>query len=360
MVREFALRLDRAKYEPSVVCLNSYGEVGTEIASRGIEAVNGVMRSRFDPLCLWRLRRALEKIGTDLLLCLDHRNAIILGSVSSLGTPRKVFVAVHSTRQWGGRRSLGSLTAWFLRFVDRILAVGENQVDYLSKEEGLPSEKIAVVPNGIELSEFDGMPSANEVRASLGLPERCLVVGIVAVLRPEKNHELFLEAAASVAEQVENVRFVIIGGGARRRRLETLASGLGISEKTLFTGERSDGRELIQAFDVAVLCSHPVVETLPLFLMEAMACGKPIVATRVGDVPSLVEDGKNGFLVSPGSREKLSDAIVRLLRDESLRSRMGRHGRDKVAREFSLDGSVRALQQLIEDRLTTEESQEAL
>jgi glycosyltransferase involved in cell wall biosynthesis len=243
--------------------------------------------------------------------------------------------------------------------VDRVLAVGENQADYLSKEEGLTSRKIAIVPNGIELSEFDAMPSAAEVRASLGLPERCPVVGIVAVLRPEKNHELFLEAAASVAEQVQDARFVIVGGGVRREQLQRLASGLGLSERTLFTGERTDGRQLIQAFDVAVLCSHPVVETLPLFLMEAMASGKPIVATRVGDVPSLVENEKNGLLVSPGSREELSGAIVTLLKDESLRTRMGRHGREKVTREFSLDRSVRTLEQLIEERLTTEERQKA-
>jgi glycosyltransferase involved in cell wall biosynthesis len=360
MVREFALRLDRAGFEPSIVCLDSYGQVGKEIASHGVAAVNGIMRSRFDPLGPWRLRRALREIGTDLLLCLDHRNAIILGAISSLGTQRRVFVAVHSTRQWGGRRSLGSTTSWFLRFVDRVLAVGENQADYLSKEEGVTPDKIAIVPNGIELSQFDGMPSGEEARASLGLPERCRVVGIVAVLRPEKNHELFLEAAAAVAKQVEDVQFAIVGGGARREGLEKLAAELGISERTLFTGERSDGRELIQAFDVAVLCSHPVVETLPLFLMEAMASSKPIVATRVGDVPSLVENGKNGLLVSPGSREELSGAVVRLLKDESLRNEMGRNGREKVAREFSLDRSVRMFQDLIEERLTTEEIQRAL
>jgi len=359
MVREFALRLDRTTFEPSVVCLNSYGQIGEEIASHGVSAFNGIMRSQYDPLGLWRLRRALREIGTDLLFCLDHRNVIVLGAASSLGTSRKVFVAVHSTRQWGGRRSLGSTASWFLRFVDRVLAVGENQAGYLADEEGVDPEKIVVVPNGIELSEFDRMPSTEHVRASLGLSESCRVVGIVAVLRPEKNHELFLKAAVSVAEQIEDARFVVVGGGAARDRLESLASELGISEKTLFTGERTDGRELIQAFDVAVLCSHPVVETLPLFLMEAMALSKPIVATRVGDVSSLVEDGGTGLLVTPGSREELSGAIVRLLEDETFRSEMGRRGREKVAREFSLDRSVETLQRLMKERLTVEERQKA-
>lgn len=352
MVREFALKLDRASYEPSIVCLNAHGHVGEEVLSQGVRAVNGIMRSRYDPLGFWRLRRALGEIGTDLLLCLDHRNAIVLGTVSSLGTDRKVFVAVHSTRQWGGQRSLGPATSWFLRFADRVLAVGENQARYLSEEDGVDPEKIVVVPNGIELDEFHRMPSAGHVRAFLGVPSDCRVVGIVAVLRPEKNHELFLRAAASIAERVEDVQFVIVGGGKRRALLESLASELGISSRVHFTGERSDGRTLLQAFDVAVLCSHPVVETLPLFLMEAMASSKSIVATRVGDIPSLVDDGRTGLLVTPGSLEELSDAVVRLLEDEALRSEMGRKGREKVAEEFSLDHSVETLQRLMEERLS--------
>jgi glycosyltransferase involved in cell wall biosynthesis len=351
MVREFALRLDREAFEPSIVCLNSFGSTGEEIASRGVPSVNGIMRSRHDPLALWRLRRALDELETELVVCLDHRNVIVLGAVSSLGTSRKVFVAVHSTRQWGGRRSLGWTTSRFLRFVDRVLAVGENQARYLSEEEGVAPEKIAIVPNGIELSDFDEMPSRDGVRASLDIPVDCPVVGIVAVLRPEKNHELFLEAAASVAERIEDVRFVIVGGGQRRELLEDMASRLGVSERTIFTGERRDGRRLFQAFDVAVLCSHPVVETLPLSLMEAMASSKPVVATNVGDVPSLVEDGETGFLVAPGSRDQLSGAIARLLEAPNLAAEMGRRGREKIAREFSIERSVKTLEHLIGERL---------
>jgi len=348
MIREFALRLDRRKYEPSVVCLNARGEVGEEISSRGVPVMSRIMRSKFDPLSLPRLRQTLKKLATDLLFCLEHRDAIVLGTLASLGLVERVFVAVHCTRLWGGRKSLGLTTRWSLRFVERVLAVGENQASYLAQEEGVARDKIAVVPNGIELSELDNMPSPTEIRRVLEIPADSPVIGIVAALRPEKNHELFLEAASLVLREIPDVHFVIIGGGKRMALLENLATSLGIRDRVHFTGRRSDGRVLIQAFDVAVLCSHPVVETLPIFLMEAMALGKPVISTRVGDVSSLVEDGGTGLLVPPGSREELRTAIIRLLRDRELCVEMGRKGREKVAKEFSLDRSVQVLERLID------------
>jgi len=348
MIREFALKLNRRRYEPSVVCLNARGEVGREISSHGIPVMNGIMRSRFDPLNLLRLRRAFRELATDLVFCLEHRDAVFLGTLASIGLAKRILVSVHSTRLWGGRKSLGLTTRWSLRFVERVLAVGENQASYLVQEEGVAGNKIAVIPNGIELSEFEKLPSPAQVRDLLGIEPESLVVGIVAALRPEKNHELLLEAASVVTKEIKNVHFVIVGGGARQSLLEGLASSLGIKDNVHFTGQRNDGRLLVQAFDVAVLSSHPVVETLPIFLMEAMALGKPVISTRVGDVPSLVDDGVTGFLVPAGSREELSGAMIRLLRDAELRAEMGKKGREKVAKEFSLDRSVRMLERLIE------------
>jgi glycosyltransferase involved in cell wall biosynthesis len=348
MIREFAVRLDKRKYQPSVVCLNARGEVGEEISSHGIPVMNGIMHSKLDPLSLFRLRRALKELSTDLLFCLEHRDAIVLGTLASLGLVERMFIAVHCTRLWGGRKSLGLTTRWSLRFVERVLAVGENQASYLAQEEGVARDKIAVIPNGIELPELDKMPSPTEVRQLLGVPTDSSVVGIVAALRPEKNHELFLEAAALVLREIHDVHFVIVGGGRRMALLEDLATSLGIRDRVNFAGRRNDGRVLTQAFDVAVLCSHPVVETLPIFLMEAMALGKPVISTRVGDVSSLVEDGVTGLLVPSGSREGLCSAIIRLLRDKELRVQMGRKGREKVAKEFSLDRSLKVLERLID------------
>ncbi|MFH0777214.1 MAG: glycosyltransferase [Candidatus Eisenbacteria bacterium] len=351
MVREFALRLDRSRFEPSVICLRTPGRMGEEIASGGLNVLNGIMHSRYDPAALFRLRRALRESRTDVLFCLDQQNAVVLGSLASLGLVRRVFVAVHSTRQWGGKRSLSAPMRWSLRFVDRVIAVGRNQANYLRDEEGVRGEKIALIPNGIDLDEFRDAPAREDVRAALGVPAQSPVAGIVASLRPEKNHELFLEAAAMARREVPDSRFLIVGGGKRQTYLEQIARSLGIAEQVIFTGERRDGRRFVQALDVAVLCSHPVVETLPVFLLEAMALRKPVVATRVGDVASLVEDGVNGYLVQPGSAHDLAGAIVRLLKNEDLRTGMGRRGHEKVIKEFQLSRSVRMLEELVDSRM---------
>jgi glycosyltransferase involved in cell wall biosynthesis len=238
-----------------------------------------------------------------------------------------------------------------MRFVDRVIAVGRNQARYLVEEEGVRPERIAIVPNGIDAAEFAPDADGGQLRASLGLASDSRVAGIVAALRPEKNHELFLEAASRVVRSVSGARFLVVGGGRRQEALERLASELGIADAVSFLGERSDGRSLIRAFDVAVLCSHPVVETLPVSVMEAMAWAKPVVSTRVGDVDSLVEDGVTGILVPPGSVDQLAGAMARLLNDPVRAREMGRRGRDKVVSEFSLERSVRALEDLIEMEL---------
>jgi len=351
MVREYALRMDRRRFAPSVVCLRGPGRIGQELASLGVPVVSGVASSRLDVSGLGRLRAALRRQRAQAVVCLDHRNAMTLGVVASLGVARKRFVTVHSTRLWSGRKILGGGVACSMRFVDRVIAVGRNQARYLVEEEGVRPDRIAVVPNGINAAEFEAGTDAAEVRASLGLDPGSPVVGIVAALRPEKNHELFLEAASRVARNVRGTTFLVVGGGRRLEELERLAAGLGLAGAVRFLGERSDARSLIRAFDVAVLCSHPVVETLPVFVMEAMAWAKPVVSTRVGDVDSLVEDGLTGILVPPGSVDELSGAITRLLTDPETARDMGRRGRDKVVNEFSLQHSVRILEDLIEGEL---------
>jgi glycosyltransferase involved in cell wall biosynthesis len=351
MVREYALRMDRNRFLPSVVCLQDPGRIGDELAARGVPVISRTARSRLDQMCAARLRSSLVRLHCDAVVCLDHRNAMTLGVIASLGVARKRFVTVHSTRLWNGKRILGGTVALSMRFVDRVVAVGRNQARYLVEEEGVPAEKVAVVPNGIDAAGFEKSADPAELRASIGLKPDSPVVGIVAALRPEKNHELFLTTASRVADEVSEAQFLVIGGGKRREELERLASELGLSSRVRFLGERSDARFLIQAFDVAVLCSHPVVETLPVYLMEAMVWAKPVVATRVGDVDSLVENGVTGLLVSPGSVDELSEAITRLLNDKGLAEEMGRRGRKKVLSEFSLERSVRTLEGLIEGEL---------
>jgi glycosyltransferase involved in cell wall biosynthesis len=172
------------------------------------------------------------------------------------------------------------------------------------------------------------------------------VAGIVAALRPEKNHELFLRAAARVREVIPEARFLLIGDGPRRAMLETLAGELGLADSVLFLGTRSDIPDLLALLDVHVLTSH--MEANPVSILEAMACGKPIVAPRVGSIPETVLEGQHGLLADAGDEPGLAAAVIELLHNPLKAADMGRAARQRVVENYSLQRMVEGYQDLIE------------
>jgi glycosyltransferase involved in cell wall biosynthesis len=171
-------------------------------------------------------------------------------------------------------------------------------------------------------------------------------VGIVAALRPEKHHALFLEAAARVAARVPDARFVIAGDGPARDEVTRLAHASGLGERLLILGARQDVPMLYRALDVAVLSSRPIVETLPVTLIEAAASGTPAVATAVGSVTDVVADGETGYVVAPGDADALTGHIVQLLNDAALRERLGAAGRRRAEQRFDERDMIRRYEDL--------------
>ena len=159
-----------------------------------------------------------------------------------------------------------------------------------------------------------------------------------------KNHEGFLRAAARVASKLPNVEFVLVGDGHLRPALEGLAQRLGLAGRTRFLGERLDIPAVMAALDVMVLFSHS--ESLPNVVMEAMAAGVPVVASRVGGVPELVRHEETGLLVAPGDEDELAAAVARLLTQPSIRTRYGRRAREVAKANFSLERIARQYEQL--------------
>jgi glycosyltransferase involved in cell wall biosynthesis len=195
----------------------------------------------------------------------------------------------------------------------------------------------------------------------LGVDESTPVIGITAVLRPEKNHELALEALARLRQE-EPLRFAelwIVGDGVRRPALEAHAQRLGIEAAVRFLGHRSDARRIMAGFDVAILCSHPRVETLPLSLLEAMDAGIPVVATRVGALSEMVEPGISGYLVEPGDTAAFASALSRVLCDRSEARRMGMRGQEIVRERYSVEGMVERTAALLEQLLRDKPSPSA-
>ena len=195
---------------------------------------------------------------------------------------------------------------------------------------------IAPVPRG----------DAGRLRGELGCGPETPIVGFVGRLSPEKRVDLLLEAFARLAPVGAAPLCAIVGSGPDEGRLRLLARRLGIADRVRFLGHRDDALALVAGFDVAVLPSDR--EGCPLAVLEYMALGRAIVATRVGGVPDLVADGAQALLVDRGDSEQLARAIDRLLADDGLRAALGASARDVQQADFDLDAVVRRIEQLYE------------
>jgi glycosyltransferase involved in cell wall biosynthesis len=204
--------------------------------------------------------------------------------------------------------------------------------------DGIPEPRTVTVHEGIDVARAAAAPAA-ELHQELWLPHHAPLVGNVAALVPHKGHRHLVEAAADVIRHEPDARFIIAGQGELRDTLEHQIRHHQLDKHVMLLGFRPDVLSLHKAFDLFVMSS--VAEGLGTSLLDAMACGKAIVATRVGGMPEVVVDGETGFLVPPRDHGALADAIVRLLRDPALRDRMGAAGLARVRDRFTSEIMVR-------------------
>ncbi len=236
------------------------------------------------------------------------------------------------------------------RLTDRIIAVSAQVKTDLVRYEVARSEKISVIPLGLELKPFlDSAEHRDVFRRELGLENGARLIGIVGRLFPIKNHRLFLDAAALVAGEEEHARFVVVGDGTLRPEMEEHARRLGIADRVIFTGWRRDLPRVYPDLDVLVVSSKN--EGTPVSAIEAMASGRPVVATSVGGLPDLIDDEKTGCLVPSEDASALAAAIVRVLRDPEAAQRMGAAARALVSERFRSERLVADLENLYTELL---------
>jgi len=215
------------------------------------------------------------------------------------------------------------------RRTQRILTVSDHVRDELLRLGIGRPEQVAVVPLGLDLEPFTRAGEhRGALRSELGVADDAPLVGIVARLVPIKAHEIFLAAAARIAERVPGCRYVVVGDGERRTELEALAARSGLGDRVHFLGWRADLARIHADLDVMLLTSRN--EGSPVALIEAMAAGLPVVATAVGGVPDLVEEGVHGHLVAMDDAASLADATLALLADPARRRTLAAAGRARV------------------------------
>ncbi len=344
VIEALVLGLPARGWAARVICLHEPGEVGAGLARRGAPVVSGVARFRRDPFACARLASLLRRDRGAVLLCLDHHDAVFAGSIAArMAGVKHRFLAVHSTGLWGKRSSFSASDRLVLGSFERIVALAKAHADYLVRREGIEERSIRIIPNGVDATRFRPAGSEGEraaVRSALSIPASSFVVVIVAALRPEKNHGMLLDAAALIKARRGDFVICVVGEGPEAGRLQRRSRELSLGDSVRFMGRREDVPAVLSAADAAVLCSHPVVETFPLALLEAMSCGVPVVASDVGAVREMIVDGEEGRIISSGDVEALVGALVALADAPDAGRRMGIKGRERVLRNFTVEGMV--------------------
>lgn len=339
-------RLDRRRFRPIVSCLYEPGPLGKRLGQAGISVYAHLTAHRWDLRVFLRLARLLRREHVDVLYMSDQPLTQFWGTVCGRLVRVPVLMSmVQSSDRVGRSRRRWWINRLAFPFVDRISAVSETHRTYLCQQERIDPGKIEIIPNAVDVGRFARTEGTAQLRRDLGITEDEPIVGIVATLKIEKAHEVFLQAAASVLQRVPKTRFLIVGDGPQRPTLEALAKRLGLEARVHFVGTREDIPAVVGLFDIGVLSSK--TEALPLSVLEYMAAGKPVVATRVGSIPELIEEGQSGFVVEPGDWRAIAERIIRLLQDPALANRMGRAGREKVM-GYSMEQIVKRTETVFE------------
>jgi glycosyltransferase involved in cell wall biosynthesis len=225
----------------------------------------------------------------------------------------------------------GKIDRFVLRSFDGVVAVSD-EVKRELLQAGVAAEKVSLIRNGIDLTPFAGADPTFRDELEPGHPER-MIVGLVGRLSKEKGVDVFVRAAALVVQQMPETRFVVIGDGEDRELLEALIDELGVRFSVRLVGPRSGMASIYASLDVMVSASRK--EGLPIAILEGLASARPLIATPVGAVASVVRDGETGILIAPGDHVLLAATIMRLLEDAELRRKLGEAGRKVIAEEFS-------------------------
>jgi glycosyltransferase involved in cell wall biosynthesis len=330
-------RLDRTRYEGSVVSLSD-GSAVRKLRRHGFAVT--VIDESDDAIAVGILAAHLADIRPDVIHNHMYR-AEVVGTkaaiaVGEAGHRRPYIVStVHSSRVRSeeDRAELRRLTPE----MDQLIVVSA-AIERKIADEGRAGAPVQLIYNGVDLERYDHQEPCCTLRDEYGMERWSQIVGVVARLEPEKGHPTLLEAWPLVLRAVPDAYLMVIGEGSRRDALQRQAADLRIAHRVVFTGLRDDVPAVTAALDVAVLPSYR--EAQGLSILEAMALSRPVVATNVGGIPEVIQDGVSGLLVQPHDAPALAAAISRLLTDHPFADMIGRAGHEVVRSRFCLEHMV--------------------
>ncbi len=339
-------RLDLGFYDVSIVSL-SPGSAVRKLQRHGFEVT--VIDEPDDVIATATLAAHLADARPDVVHNHMYRAEVVgTKAAIALGTAghRRPWVisTVHSSRvrSCEDQEQLRRLTP----SMDRLVVVS-NAIDRKVVEEGRLGAERVLIYNGVDLERYDHQEPCCTLRDEYAMEPDAGIVGVVGRLELEKGHPTLLEAWPMVLERVPGAYLLIVGEGSRQDLLRQIAREQGIERHVIFTGRRDDIPAVTAALDVAVLPSYR--EAQGLTILEAMAMSRPVVASNVGGIPEMVQDGVTGLLVPPHDPPALAAAIARLLTNHQLADMLARAGHDLVHDRFCIQIMVNAVQALYDD-----------
>ena len=345
-------RFDPDRYEHVICSLMDRMRMAAQFRQAGIEVHSLGLSRKTDLAVTLRLRTLLKQLRPDILhTYLLHSN--VLGRI--VGRLVGVPVIVSSERTIGQANRWGRLATRLTNPLTNAVEVNsETGARAIERDLGVPAGKIEVVRSGIDLDAFGGLSKRTEIRSELGLTGDQHLVLYVGRLRRVKGVEHGIRAFASASVQHENMHMALAGEGEQLGYLRNLANELGISERISFLGVRNDLPDLFSAADSVLMPS--LNEGFPRTAIEAMAAGKPVIATRVGGTPEAIVEGETGILVPSADIDAMASALVKLVGDRGLQSRLGKAGRRRAEQNYPVDNYVARLDGLYRQLLGISES----
>jgi len=344
--------LDQERYELHVGCLFGGEPLADELRRAGASVVNFEMQGYRDLGVISRVHRYIRCHDVQVVHTHILRADLVGWLASRLAGSHCLFATKHNLGYAAGqeKRTVRNLLYYVSLYMpDVVIAVSDRLRQRLVHLPGLSDGRVVTIHNGIDADHYFIPEAGDACRRELGISGEIDMIGYLGRLAAGKGLETLIQAMPAILQTRPQVRLLLVGEGPMRDVLIGLAHDIGVSSAVLFTGFRTDVPRLLAALDLFVLPS--LTEGLPLSLLEAMAAGKPVVASPVGGVVELIEDEVTGLLVPPSDPAGLALAILRLLQDKDVAERVSRQARFHVADCFTLQRMVQAYDALYQSWL---------
>jgi sugar transferase (PEP-CTERM/EpsH1 system associated) len=352
-------RMPANRYRHAIICLTTFSDFRLRIERSDVGVFALGKRDGKDPLCYFRLWRLLRRLRPDIV---HTRNLPTLDAILvavAAGVPNRVH-GEHGRDMLelqGSNRKYNFLRRLCRPFVDSYIPLSRDLEFWLQNTIAVPKRKIVQIYNGVDIETFRPARKGRDPLPLAGLNrEDTVVIGTVGRLAPVKDPVTLVRAFLRLLEYIPDakrrLRLAMVGDGPLRAQIEDLLVTAGATDKVWLAGARDDVSALLRGLDIFVLPS--LAEGISNTILEAMATGLPVVATRVGGTPDLVIEGVTGTIVPPADVAAMADALKMYIERPDLRHKRGRAGRERVEREFDMAKMVRSYQSVYDALLTSD------